>query len=393
MTSSNRRVFLKNSLLSASGTLFAVPGLSRLHSTINYGDPPSPIIKRKLGKTGIVLPIVSMGVMRADNPGLVRAALKAGITHFDTAHGYQKGKNEEMLGEVLMEHRRESFVIGTKIGPDSKGDFLAKLDLSLQRLKMAFVDILYLHGVSERETVLSAELMEIAKGLKAAGKVRHLGVSTHKNEPEVIQAAVDSGFYEVVLTSVNFRQDHYTEVRSAIARAAKAGVGIVAMKTMAGGFFDKDRKEPINCKAALKWVLQDENVSTSIPGITSYDMLAENATVNTDLTITDGEKAELRLAQLQGGLYCNACEECVATCSRSLPIPELMRAYMYTYGYGNASMGKELVTNLAVGAEPCSDCGSCTVRCTKEFLVRERISDVARLQAVPDEFLSGAEYA
>lgn len=390
MSTLNRREFLKNSFLGASGTLIALPTSS--HPFTTPEDSPQ-VIKRKLGKTGMELPVVSMGVMRADNPGLVRAALKAGLVHLDTAHGYQKGKNEEMLGDVLKDYPRESFVIATKVGPGSKEDFLARFELSLQRLRMPYVDILYLHGLSSRDSVLAPEMMDIMKELKASGKAKHLGVSTHKNEPEVIQAAIDSGVYEVVLAAINFRQDHYAEVRAAVARAAKAGVGIVAMKTMAGAFFDTDRKEPINCKAALKWVLQDENVTTSIPGITSYDMLAENAAINSDLTLTDKEKSDLRLAQLQGGLYCNACEECVGTCRHSLPIPELMRSYMYTYGYGNALMGQELVGSLKVGLNPCTGCDSCTVTCRKGFGVRERIADVARLQTVPEEFLSGAEYA
>jgi predicted aldo/keto reductase-like oxidoreductase len=323
----------------------------------------------------------------------VRAALKAGVVHLDTAHGYQRGNNEEMLGRLLKDSPRDSFVIATKIPPEGKEDFLAKLNLSLQRLRMDYVDILYLHGVGSRDTVLSPEVMETLKEVKASGRVHFLGVSTHKNEPEVIQAAVDSGLYDVVLTAMNFRQDHQADVRRAIANAGKAGVGIVAMKTMAGAFFDKDRKEPINCRAALKWVLQDENITTAIPGITSFDHLAENLSVGTDLTLTDQEKAELRLGQLQGGLYCNGCSQCVGACDRSLPIPEMMRAYMYTYGYGSARMAKKLLASTGVDTDPCIGCPACTVSCAKGFAVRERIADVARLQSVPGEFLSGAEFA
>ena len=60
-----------------------------------------PILQRTLGKTGITLPIVSMGVMNADVPGLLRRAYEVGIRHFDTAAGYQQGRNEEMVGQVI----------------------------------------------------------------------------------------------------------------------------------------------------------------------------------------------------------------------------------------------------------------------------------------------------
>jgi predicted aldo/keto reductase-like oxidoreductase len=390
MTPWNRRAFLKASALSASGALFLrsrpLPKLSPL--------PPAdqPLIKRKLGNTGLVLPVVSFGVMRSDNPGLVRAALKAGIVHLDTAHGYQRGNNEEMLGRVLMDFPRDSFVISTKIPPEGKEEFLSKLDLSLRRLRMDYVNILYLHGVSSRDTVLSPELIETLKAIKVTGKAHFVGVSTHQNEPEVIQAITDSHFYDVVLTAINFRQDHQAEVRKAIANAGKAGVGVIAMKTMAGAFFDKDREEPINCRAALKWVLQDENIATSIPGITSFDHLNENLSVATDLTLTDQEKAQLRLGQTQGGLYCNSCGQCRGTCGRTLPIPELMRAYMYTFGYGDARRAREMVLNMGVDANPCVGCSTCTVSCKKSFPVRERIENIARLQSVPAEILSGAEF-
>ena len=386
----NRRAFIKRSIAGASGALLATPALARLGVQERATAKESgETIRRPLGNTGITLPIVSMGVMRADNPGLVRAALQAGFVHLDTAHGYQKGKNEQMLGEVLKDYPRESFVIATKIAPDDRESFLAKLDTSLERLKMKYVDILYLHGLSSKDDVLSADQLEALKAAKKSGKARFVGVSTHKNEPEVILAAIESGVYNVVLTSVNFKQDHYSEVKKAIAKAAEAGIGIVAMKTMAGGFFDKEKTKPVNCKAALKWVLQDENVTTAIPGITTFDMLAENAGVNQDLTMTDKEKGDLALGTSESGLYCQGCQRCVPGCSKRLPIPDIMRSYMYAYGYGNASMAQTLLAELKLPSGVCSDCTECSVRCVKGFNVPEKITDITRLTTVPGEFLSG----
>jgi predicted aldo/keto reductase-like oxidoreductase len=213
-------------------------------------------------------------------------------------------------------------------------------------------------------------------------------MSVHRNEPEVILAAIESGIYEVVLTSVNFKQDHYAQVKDAIAKAAKAGIGIIAMKTMAGGFHDKERTKPINCKAALKFVLQDENITTAIPGNTNFDHLAMNVSVNTDLAMTDDEKASLALGKTEGGLYCQGCEHCVPNCPKGLPIPDMMRAYMYTYGYRQPEMAQSLLRSLDIQNNPCSDCGHCTAVCTKGFNVAEKITDVSRLVSVPEEFLS-----
>lgn len=80
------------------------------------------------------------------------------------------------------------------------------------------------------------------------------------------------------------RQKNKGEIGQAMARAAKAGIGIVAMKTQAGVYWDKERQEPINMKAALKWALQNENVHTSIPGFTAFDQMELDLTVMENLT-------------------------------------------------------------------------------------------------------------
>ncbi len=274
-----------------------------------------------------------------------------------------------------------------KPGSTSKA-FLEKLDLSLKRLRLDYVDILYVHAISTRDAALYPSMLEAVREAKKSGKAKHVGTSTHKNEPEVIQAAIDSGVYEVVLTAINFRQDNYEEMKRVIAKASDAGIGIIAMKTMAGGYLDKERKKPINCKAALKFVLQDEHITTAIPGITNFDMLAANAGVNEDVALTNEERADLAAGKDVGGLYCPGCDHCVSGCVKSLPIPEIMRAYMYIYGYGDAKMAHSLLASLDLPARLCTDCAVCTAQCLKGLPVSERISDIARLLDVPCEFFS-----
>ena len=398
----DRRQFLRSAALGSAGALIA--STSKLMA--GYSKPGLPtdekkLIKRKLGATGIELPIVSMGVMRADNAALIPAAMKTGFMHFDTAHGYQDGRNEEMLGEVFKDYPRNSFIVATKVAPEETDNstgllkpgstskaFLEKLDVSLKRLKLDYVDILYVHGIVTRDAALFPSMLEAVREAKKSGKAKHVGVSTHKNEPEVIQAAIDSGVYEVVLTALNFRQDNYQEMKRVIAKAADAGIGIVAMKPMAGGYLDKERKKPINCKAALKFVLQDEHVTTAIPGITNFDQLAMNASVNEDVALTNEERADLAVGKDTGGLYCPGCDRCVSNCTKALPIPEIMRAYMYTYGYRDITMAHSLLSSLDLPLNPCADCGKCTVQCLKGFPVSERVMDITRLLDVPPEFLS-----
>jgi len=400
-TALDRRAFLKTGLagVAGAGALSAVPSPLRGREA---RLPPGKLLNRPLGKTGAVLPVVSMGVMNSNNENLIRAALDRGIFHLDTAHGYQRGTNEGAIGKVLQGRSRDSFFLATKIpgeprdrqgnfSPETKaGPFLDKVDLSLQRLGLDHVDILYLHNVQTRESVLFEPLLEALQQLKKSGKARFVGVSTHSNEHGVIRAALEGKVHDVVLLGYNFRKTNLPEIDAAMADGVKAGLGFVAMKTMAGGFWDRERQEPINTKAALKWALNNPNITTAIPGVTAFDQLEQNLVVGTDITLTPEERADLKLGEAEGyaGLYCQGCRTCLPQCPRALPLPDLMRSYMYAYGYRNLGAAYDLLASLRVGENPCAGCGECTVRCAMGFDVRDRASDIARLQAAPSEFFA-----
>lgn len=409
----DRRDFIKSTIAGVTGFFLTTPvGAEQLETDIEPQSSKRPFIHRTLGNTGIELPIVSMGVMNSDNPNLVRAALDAGVVHLDTAWWYQNGRNEEMIGTVLQGRPRDSIVIATKVPgsvplPYAKGvfpdddvsrerlvsSFLSRFDTSLKRLRLEYVDILYLHNVWTREAALFEPLLGALAKVKKEGKTRFVGISTHRNEPQVIQAAIDSDLYDVVLTAYNFKQDHRLEVRQAIASAAQAGLGIVAMKTMAGGYWDKQKRKPVNTKAALKWALQDENVHTAILGFTAFDQLESSLSVMENLTLDESEMKDLQLetpieeSSIEG-LYCQACGKCLNQCRQRLPIPEIMRAYMYAHGYRNLGEARDLLSSLDLPDRPCGSCTSCSVGCAKGFDVADRINDIMRLRKVPSDLIA-----
>jgi uncharacterized protein len=392
-----RRDFLKKGIAGAAGIMSIAPSI--LNSS--PGELENETIYRTLGKTGLKIPVISFGVMRADSPGLCKAAYEKGIKLFDTAHGYQNGNNETMLGNVLKEYPRDSFFLATKIRPaalDKEGkptkqttteDFLEKFSTSLARLQMDHVDILYVHSVDNPEVLTFKPILEALKKLRKEGKVRFVGLSTHRNESSVINAAAQKGKWDVILTSYNFMQTYAGELKSAISKASEAGIGIIAMKTLAGGgYFDKEKTRPINTTAALKWALSNEDITTAIPGMTDFDQLELNVKMLSDVTLTDTEKNDLIVPTAETGLYCNGCSTCVAQCSRKLPVPDLMRAYMYAYGYSSPAMAHSLLCEIGTTENPCLDCNGCSVNCIKNFRVREKITDISRLVNVPVDFLS-----
>jgi hypothetical protein len=404
-----RRAFLKRGL-SGLAVVGALPGAVKaaaLASADHRKTGPDetqgqakPIV-RTLGQTGLKIPVVSMGVMNADNPAVVQAALDSGIFMLDTAHGYQRGRNEQMIGQVVKGKPRDSYMIATKVpGPGKdrsmkglEGEalqkiFLDKFDLSLERLGLDHVEILYLHNNETKEDVQNPAIIEALQKAKKSGKARFIGITTHSNEPAVIRATIEAKVYDVVLTAYNFRQDYRDDLRRAVAEATAAGIGVVAMKTQAGVYWDKERQQPINMRAALKWVLNDPNVTTAIPGFTTFDQLKEDLTVMTDLKLTPQEMKDLKLGEQVAGLYCQQCGQCVPGCPKSLPIPDLMRSYMYAYGYRNLQAAHELVGSLEVAENPCGSCASCSAVCVKGFDIADRVRDISRLRTVPGDFFA-----
>jgi len=306
-----------------------------------------------------------------------------------------------MLGNLFKDYERDKLIIQTKVPPGdrdretgdlgpgaTKESFLEKFEISLGRLQTDYVDILLQHGARSRSAVLHEPVIEALVQAKKEGKTRFIGLSTHSNEPEVIRAAIEAGVYDVITVAYNFKQDHREEIRSAMADAAKAGIGFIGMKTMAGGFMDREKTKPVNAKAALKWALQDPHLTTCIPGFTAFDQLQLDTEIMTDLELTPDELKELEIASEVIGLYCQGCSRCVSQCTRGLPVPEIMRSYMYAFGYGEMRKARDTMDECGIQADPCTGCTACKVTCAKGFPVAERIAEVSRIKEVPYEFLS-----
>jgi predicted aldo/keto reductase-like oxidoreductase len=355
---------------------------------------------RVLGRTGLKIPLISFGVMNSDNPDLLRRAFDLGLNHLDTAHLYLRGNSERVIGEVVEERgNRDSIYIATKMRfardrdrlvftdkatarepAPTEENLFQQLEISLDRLRTDYIDILYLHSCYSPAMATYEPLMQALVKAKEQGKARFIGVSTHSDEPNVIRAAVDAGVYDVVLTSYNYLQDHKDAVGDAIAYAAAKGVGVVAMKTQGGRRLNQKEGVEINHQAALKWVFANPNVCTAIPGMTTFDQMDSNVSVMADLELSQAEERELTLASLLPGTYfCQSCRQCVSTCPERVEIPSLMRAYMYAEAYGNTIQAKETIGGLPDerGLRVCADCTSCQARCQRDLPIADRVREMA----------------
>jgi uncharacterized protein len=396
MKSDNRREFLKKSILGISGAAL-VPGIMKettIVSSSKTAPPELPV--RLLGRTGIKIPLISMGTADATDPGFVRAAYEAGVKLFFSATYYGEGKNEKLVGDGLKGLPRDSFVIGTAVPPDGfdnrTGTFLKGFDVdayikkaegSLKRFGLDYVDITLFPFAGKRETVMHEGVLKAMTQLKKQGKTRFLGIASHSDTEEALKAAADAGIYDVAMPSYNFKVPNNQSMKDAITYASKAGMGIVAMKTTAGAFREKSGP-PLNTNAAFKWVLQNEKVASIVSGMSSLEQLQKNLTMIKDLKMTEQEFKDLKLtAQLsETGLYCHQCKQCLPQCPGNLDIPALMRSYMYAYGYKNIEQAWYTLADTGFSKQ-CESCKTCKVKCSAGFDIRKKINDISRLKDIP----------
>jgi predicted aldo/keto reductase-like oxidoreductase len=329
--------------------------------------------------------------------GLLRRALGEGLKYVHTSSSYAERNHERMLGAALKDLARDSFVLGTSPdlpyrfssdgnsmddGVDLDPDVIGRsMDGSLERLGLDHVDIYYLASVGTRRTALHEPYIEAFEALKRRGLTRFIGLITHSNEPEVIQAAVDSGRWDVVVTAYNSGSRTAQAVAAAVAAAVNAGLGVV--KTQAGVYWDRLRLRKINMKAALKWVVQDEHVHTTIPAFSSYDELREDLDVIRNPALTPAERSDLRLGETAGltGVFCQQCGECVPQCPSGANVTVLMRAAMYATADSRPGRAQRLLRGCSPYDIPCTACARCRVRCRLGLDIRSAACDLMPLLA------------
>jgi predicted aldo/keto reductase-like oxidoreductase len=201
---------------------------------------------------------------------------------------------------------------------------------------------------------------------------------------------VQKGFYDVVLTTINVSMANDTELLGAIKNAADKGIGIIAMKTQAGGqrlpnteTLRQYSNATIN-KAMLKWVMRNENIATSIPGYDNFEHMREDFSVASDLEYTEEEEKFLSDNSIQLSLgFCRQCKVCLASCPKNTDIPTLMRTHMYAAQYANFHHARATLDDIPTGQglSECASCSECSAQCANSVDIPRRISELKAMYA------------
>jgi len=382
----SRREFLATSALTGLA-IPAAAGIDTPKAPPAAAPAPAgaPVLrKRKLGKTGLEVTEVAFGCMITSDQSVIERAADLGVNLFDTARGYQGGNNERLVGAAL-KGRRDKVYISTKSGGGTKAEALGHLEESLRQLGTDHVDVWYLHGKSSAAE-LTDDLLDAQRTAKEQGKTRFAGVSCHSGHAEVVPAAIEKK-QDVVLLTYNFTMGDRND--ALLKSLHDAGVGVVAMKVMAGGRGPDAvaTREKLAAKggmlAALKWVLKHPFVHATIPSTTDMAQLDENLRAMAEpWTQEDEQKLVARLGRIRPD-YCSMCGECEGACPKGLPVADLLRYLTYADGYGQFALGREhfLALPAALRDVRCGDCAECAVRCPHGVQVARRIAKAQTLFA------------
>ncbi len=343
---------------------------------------PGKITYRTLGRTGLKVSTVGYGTMITSDATVITRAVDMGINYFDTSRHYQNGQNERMVGAALGAKRKDIF-LSSKVDAKDKAGALAELDTSLKELNTDHLEVWHLHG-KDSVAQITDELLDAEITAKQQGKIRFIGVSTH-NLTAVVDRILEVKVVDVVQPLYNFAAD--PGYAAAIEKLHNAGVGLVAMKVMARSDGHSKRateKKPEDFfTAALKWVIRNPAIGTTVPSMTDIDQLEANFGVMAQsFTDADSKILTARLEDIHG-YFCRMCGQCDGKCVKGLPVADMVRFVMYADGYGQFALGREHFQRMPAEFQQvrCGDCADCPVKCPHGISAPERLSRAQHLFA------------
>ena len=329
--------------------------------------------KRKLGKTNMYVNPVGFGgipiqrITKEEAKEVINHALDLGCNFIDSAKGYTC--SEAFIGEAIKERRNDVF-LATKSMAKTYEAMEKDIKDSLEKFQTDHIDLYQMHNVKSME-IFKGMIDEAFKALidyKAKGIVRHIGITSHSLD--FINELLDTEYMDIIETiqiPYNFIEP---EAEPIYEKANKLDIGTIAMKPLGGGAIDDGR-------IAIKFLLNNKNLSVAIPGMASIEEVEANLGVN-DLTYTDSEINYMKkLKDSLKGEFCHRCGYCMP-CTKGIDIPGTMTLERYCINYNLKDWAIKRYFS-SVLASNCIDCKVCVSRCPYNLDIPTKMKKIAKL--------------
>jgi hypothetical protein len=364
--------------------------------------PATKVPRKKLGTTGVEIPILFMGGsqkfdMKYDK--LLHRAYALGIDYIDTAQIYAAGQSQKSIAVFLEQVGRENIWITTKsklMGSKNVPEgYKEQLDNCLEDLKTDYVEMYFMHMITDEKN-LDPEFIKMGADLKKAGKCKYFGFSCHDgNVVELLNKAakVGSAGIDAIMFRYNFRQYGDLELNKAIDACKAAGIGLLAMKTQSSVPDDLEAVQEWQSKdftlgqAKLKSVWADERIDGCVSQMDNVQLLMENAKAAmspVQLSMNDFHQLN-KMARNTAPYACMGCNHiCESTVQGDLKIADSLRYLMYDECYGDHETAQMLYRNLTPEQRDFEgiELAEATAACPQGIQIAERLQKAkARLNA------------
>ena len=366
------------------------------------------MIYRKLGKTGINISEIGMGLEhlldKEENIVIdtIRTAINGGVNYFDCLSLLEYSKISEKndgyvkLGKAIKGYRKNIYLAFLAYVSKELSYIKNDFENYLHELDTSYTDIFLLaccdRIIDFEKSISNGDLLEYVKVLKAEGKVNHIGISTHNTE--IAYRAINSGFFDVLMYPINPAFDiivdeekYNSDILGNIWDAAynykpidgnvnlprkniyneckRNEIGLVGMKPFAGGFILNVEKEagytPLNL---ISYVLAQNGVSTVIPGCSNQreieEILRYYSCTEKELDYSEAI-AKSRWSVKGNCLYCHHC----LPCPNGINIVKIIKLL-------DSNNNREY-NELTVKASSCKKCGVCENRCPFKVKIIEKM--------------------
>ena len=378
---------------------------------------------RKLGSTGLNVSEIALGCegMTEDNYSmcakLFDAAENSGVNYFDL---YASDPELRSAVGKALKGRREKFIIQSHLCSVWKnGQYMRTRNLTevksgfsemLRLLQTEYVDVGMIHycdALSDWDQIIKNGILDYARELKASGKIRHIGLSSHN--PQVALKAVETGAVEVLMFSVNPCYDlqpasedvedlwadenyarHLTnmnpERQKLYETCQRLGIGITVMKCFGGGDLLSAEMSPagaaLTVNQCIAYALSRPAVACVLAGAHSVEQLKEAVAYE---SASESEKDYAlafasfpRISWKGHCMYCSHCQPCPVKIDIA-SVTKFLNLAQSGAGKDIPETVREHYTVLEHHAGECVECGSCENRCPFGVQIRDNMKEAKRI--------------
>lgn len=345
---------------------------------------------------GLKLSALGLGCMRLPLAGekdsdvdeaaaaqMVEYALKQGINYFDTAWMYHGGESESVMGRILSPYPRDSFYLATKFPGSSRENMVRHKEIfetQLKRCQTDYFDFYLCHNVTQRNMDMFLDpqygVIDYLIQQKNAGRIRHLGFSTH-GSLDVIRRFLDAcgENMEFCQIQLNYMDWNFQNAKAKVELLNRYEIPIWVMEPVRGGRLAALSQENTEKLALLRpdasvpeWAFRFlqgvEGVTMTLSGMSNFLQLSENIRIYEAEKPLSCKETELLLDIADEmirskDIPCTACSYCVEKCPQGIIIPNVIRSY------------NESAIPETPGPESCLGCRSCEVVCPQGIMISE----------------------